>query len=131
MESPQEPAEEFKPRTRSKFYPVPWESWLRMFVSFVCGALTLSLFVGGKTRDIAELLRWQGEIQLWRDKVENEGTRWARFNTDQQKAINDNQSVRISTLEQHEEQHAVMRQKIDRMEEDIKDFRKLHPEPLK
>ena len=110
------------PRSNSR-----WEKWLGIFFSFLLGAVSSAFFVGGKSRDLSELLIWKGEVTTRIDKMEREGTERSRW-------VNDNQTIeitanraRIATLETRAEQRGevinVLQGKVERLENDLKDIK--------
>jgi hypothetical protein len=96
-----------------------WASWARQIIAFVFGALTAAFMIGGKSRDISDLLTWRGQMDATITRMDRDGTNASRFKVDQeQKQIQDN-SAQIRDLQKAVEPIGAMQAKIERLQHDL------------
>lgn len=104
-----------------------WEPWLRLLLSFACGALSFAFLFGGKSRDLSDLLAWKdktdksiNEIGIEFKRMDKDGTNRSHWVDEQQAAQINAVSARIGELEHRVEQRGeqinVMQGKIERLE---------------
>lgn len=108
-----------------------WESWLRMFLSFLLGAISAAFFIGGKSRDVSDLLQWKGEAiaklnQMAErfERMDSDGTKRSHWVYDQQSREIETNRARIVELERRAELRGevinVIQGKIERIESELK-----------
>ncbi len=125
-----------KPEREHKVISIPYgngskfDSWLRIFSSFAVGAVSSAFLLGGKSRDLGDLLTWRGEVRTKFEQVDQRLEHLDKDGTTHSKLTDQYQSdqisadlLRIIELEHKSEQINVMQGKIERLENEIKDVR--------
>lgn len=104
-----------------------WEPWLRLLLSFACGALSFAFLFGGKSRDLSDLLAWKDKADktidgIWIEfkRMDKDGTNRSHWVDEQQASQINAFSARVAELERRIEQRGeqinVMQGKIERLE---------------
>jgi hypothetical protein len=96
-----------------------WASWARQIIAFVFGALTAAFVVGGKSRDLSDLLVWRGAIDAEIQRMNNEGTRASKARVNEEAAQIQNNTNSINELLKKVEPIGAMQAKIERLQHDI------------
>lgn len=108
-------------------------SWIQVFLSFAIGAMSSAFFLGGKSRDLGELLTWKGEAVAEFKQVDDRFKKMDKEGTDKSRWIDENQEneitnnrARLLELEHVSNQRAeiinVMEGKIERLESELKNI---------
>jgi hypothetical protein len=103
---------------------------LRYIVSFLLGVVSTSFFLGGKSRDLSELLVWKGTVNSlsneWKASIDSEisrmnreGTNASKMKVDQESKQIQGNSESITDLYRKVEPIGAMQAKIERLQHDI------------
>jgi hypothetical protein len=107
-----------------------WQPWITWFLSFICGILSATFFLGGKSRDVGDLLVWKLKAEADFGDVWKEFKRMDRDGTNRSHLVDEQQSIQISAnlskivelerrSEARGEQINVMQGKIERLEREL------------
>ena len=105
-------------------HPVSWSKHVnghfiattgRYIVSFLCGALLSAYTIGGKAQDLSNLLKWQGQVQVTLDRMDNDGTRASKWRIDQEIKDEAAMDVRIKLNEEAAKKIDTMISKIEEL----------------
>lgn len=114
-----------------------WDSWVRIVSSFALGVLSTVYFLGGKSRDVSDLVAWKTTYTLeqatWKKSIEDDIKRLDREGTNKSKVMVEHQQKeleriagrqgineeRISKLERADDAIPAMQQKLQRLEDEI------------
>lgn len=110
-----------------------FNSWIQVFLSFVVGAMSSAFFLGGKSRDLGDLLSWKGEATTEFRNIDERFKKMDREGTDKSRWIDESQEneitsnrARLLELEHISNQRAevinVMQGKIERLEGELKNL---------
>lgn len=110
------------------------ETVVRTLISFLLGAISAAFFVGGKSRDVSDLLTWKGEVNAGFkatserfDRLDREGTNRSHWTDDAQDKQIAVINTKISDLERKSESRgesiSVMQGKIQRLEDELNNRR--------
>ncbi len=106
-----------------------WESWIRTFLSFIVGAMSSAFLIGGKSRDLSDLIAYKGECisefkqidERFKDMDKN-GTNKSHWVDDTQEGEITQNRLRLIEVEHKIDQVNVMQGKIERLEGELKSF---------
>jgi hypothetical protein len=89
---------------------------IRYMMSFLLGVISAAFFLGGKTRDLNELLTWKGEMNQKIDTIDKQGTTFSRNGVSREQELIITNREQITDINKKIDQLGVMREKLDRME---------------
>lgn len=107
-----------------------WQPWITWVLSFLCGILSATFFLGGKSRDVGDLLVWKIKAEadfgdVWKEfkRMDREGTNRSHWVDDQQSnaiAVNLGKITELEKrVEARGEQINTMQVKIERLEREL------------
>ena len=107
-----------------------WQPWVTWFLSFICGVLSAAFFLGGKSRDVGDLLVWKLKAEsdfgdVWKEfkRMDREGTNRSHWVDDAQSLAITANLAKITELERRSEargeQINTMQVKIERLEREL------------
>ena len=110
-----------------------WDTLLRIAASFIIGAFSASFLIGGKSRDLTELLTWKGEATAQFKKIDERFAELDRNGTNKSRWTDDNQTLEITAnraallelghkVDTNGSMINVIQSKVERMEGELKDI---------
>src|SRR5437868_15271279 len=114
-------------------YIPTWDTLLRILASFIIGAFSASFLIGGKSRDLTELLTWKGEATAQFKKIDERFAELDRNGTNKSRWTDDNQTLEITAnraallelghkVDTNGSMINVIQSKVERMEGELKDI---------
>lgn len=92
---------------------------IRYVLSFLLGSLSASFFLGGKSRDISDLLIWKGSIDTEISRMNREGTNASRMKVEEERGQIQSNTNSINDLYRKLEPIGAMQAKIERLQHDV------------
>ena len=91
----------------------------RYAISFVLGALTAAFVVGGKSRDLSDLLIWKGEVNATLQRMDAYGTNASKWMLAEETAKIQANTSKIEDLYKKVEPIGTMQSKIEDLRRDV------------
>ena len=110
-----------------------WDTLLRIAASFIIGAFSASFLLGGKSRDVSDLLAFKGEAIAQFKKYDERFDEINRNGTNKSRWTDDNQTLEITAnraallelgrkVDSNGAMIGVIQSKIERIETELKDI---------
>ena len=102
------------------------DTLLRIVISFAVGAISSSFLLGGKSRDVTDLLTFKGQATAKFEEMDRNGTNKSRWTDDNQTLeITANRAALLDLghkVEQNGSMISVIQSKVERMESELRDL---------
>src|SRR5438477_3337546 len=110
-----------------------WDTLLRILASFIVGAFSASFLLGGKSRDVSDMLTFKGEAVAQFKKIDEQFAEINRNGTNKSRWTDDNQTLEITAnraallelgrkVDSNGAMIGVIQSKIERIETELKDI---------
>jgi len=110
-----------------------WDTLLRILGSFIIGAFSASFLLGGKSRDVSDMLTFKGEATAEFRKINDRFEQLNQQGTNKSRWTDDNQTLEITAnraallelghkVDSNGALIGVIQSKIERMESELKDI---------
>ena len=110
-----------------------WDTLLRILGSFIIGAFSASFLLGGKSRDVSDMLTFKGKAEAQFAKIDEQFADINRNGTNKSRWTDDNQTLEITAnraallelghkVDSNGALISVIQSKVERMESELKDI---------
>ena len=110
-----------------------WDTLLRILGSFIIGAFSASFLLGGKSRDVSDMLTFKGKAEAQFSKIDERFAELDRNGTNKSRWTDDNQTLEITAnraallelghkVDSNGALISVIQSKVERMESELKDI---------
>ena len=110
-----------------------WDTLLRILGSFIIGAFSASFLLGGKSRDVSDMLTFKGKAEAQFSKIDEQFADINRNGTNKSRWTDDNQTLEITAnraallelghkVDSNGALISVIQSKVERMESELKDI---------
>src|SRR6266446_9183881 len=110
-----------------------WDTLLRILASFIIGAFSASFLLGGKSRDVSDMLTFKGKAEAQFAKIDEQFAEINRNGTNKSRWTDDNQTLEITAnraallelghkVDSNGALISVIQSKVERMESELKDI---------
>lgn len=96
-----------------------WGQILKHAVSFLIGGLSAAFFLGGKSRDVSDLLTRVAKLETAQEIMNRDGTSYSHMKIDTERQMIDTNTTRINELYSKIEPIGAMQAKIEGLQRQI------------